>query len=428
MSHINLKSTTRAITIAASLLCIASGASYFKSEGDSKNVALTIAIASGMIGVTNHFSTLFLDKDANYKVGKIIDKHNLGTARLSLENDIISKDFKNQSVVLESCKSDLKQAREMIDIKNVAIQGLSSSLEKIQNEYKAKILELDAHLATEDTRYLEGMQFFKQTLIEDISNRIYEEYNRISSHCKSQIEKGESTTIETVLTRFLTTLESTYNKHCEMLVELSDIETTNVTDLIKDCVQIYAQINEEICILRVRYQKSLSTDIRRNLEDAYISLNDIKDASVPKTYAKSLLDEQSDNAKSRLSKIDNLANENQNTLEEMRLQVSDFINSIELRNLEIMKLKEEIARLKLPLIWQNSAGSKELSKGNEIINYFWQLGLRLDRAFTTGDVYECKAFFHTDNNARTLNFKELNEHSEGLQQLLLTHKPVSFES
>jgi len=62
-----------------------------------------------------------------------------------------------------------------------------------------------------------------------------------------------------------------------------------------------------------------------------------------------------------------------------------------------------------------------------LINYFWTKGLRLDRAFTIGDVYESKIYFHTDNNPRTLVFKELNEHSEALQQLCLTLKPITFE-
>jgi hypothetical protein len=62
-----------------------------------------------------------------------------------------------------------------------------------------------------------------------------------------------------------------------------------------------------------------------------------------------------------------------------------------------------------------------------IINYFWSKGIKLDRAFTTGDVYESKIYYHTDNNPRTIVFKELNEHSEALQQLCLTHKPITFD-
>jgi hypothetical protein len=111
----------------------------------------------------------------------------------------------------------------------------------------------------------------------------------------------------------------------------------------------------------------------------------------------------------------------------MRGQVFDLIAQIEQIALEKVALKDELAKLNQPQTWRLAQGSNELTKGNIIINYFWSIGIKLDRAFTTGDVYESKIYYHTDSNPRTIVFKELNDHSEALQQLCLTLKPITFD-
>lgn len=427
MSFINIKSSAKVLTVVASLLCVTAIVSYFRTEGKQKNLALTVAIGSGLIAATNHLSSSFYEDTANYQAKQLVDNHERETKKLTQDNQELTANYNKQTSQLNTTTEELKAANESIVVKDFTISTLQTSLTKLQRDFTIKSNELDAKLKADDTRYMEVVQEFKLTLIDDLSERIERVYNQLHDSCTIKLSLDNYSKIYDALNKFSQTLETFYAKHCARLEHLKHVESTSIQQFINDAIAIYSEINEEIAGLRVRYRSTLNLDERRSLDDAYELLSNFKDGSVPKNVAQSFIKEQSDANKNKLLSLNDKVLENQNSLSEMRMQVTDLIDEIESKNLQIAELKNEIVKLKQPLVWQFAQGSNELTKGNLIIIYFWDRGVRLDRAFTTGDVYESKIYFHTDNNPRTINFKELNEHAESLQQICLTHKPVTFE-
>ncbi|MBD2535566.1 hypothetical protein H6G97_41750 [Nostoc flagelliforme FACHB-838] len=162
--------------------------------------------------------------------------------------------------------------------------------------------------------------------------------------------------------------------------------------------------------------------MRRANPEAYTALADC----TPKTKATGILREFSESSKSDLQNLQSKVIDNQNSLEEMRGQVSDLLDEIDHKNLEISDLKLQVLDLKKPLVWTN-ANSRELQIGNAIVQYFWQTGLYLDRAYAEGDIYDVDICFQIDRNSRFIKESELNEHSEALQQWCRTIKPITFK-
>jgi menaquinone-dependent protoporphyrinogen IX oxidase len=100
---------------------------------------------------------------------------------------------------------------------------------------------------------------------------------------------------------------------------------------------------------------------------------------------------------------------------------------------EVRSLLEEIQRLQgqIKLLQQpfnfNPATRYDHIMANVIINYFWRMGVVLDRAHTDYKGWESIVYFHTDRSLRSMVASELNDHSDRLQPLLKCLNVPKFE-
>jgi hypothetical protein len=428
MTLINLKSVSNVLSVGASLVCLLGVGAAIKTEGGARNLAITVAVSSAALGIGNRAFTGLYEDSANFQARTLIEPIEEKANKLTKQNCELDRSVKSLTDKLDLTRRELELTIVDKNAVDFQLKLITGKLADIEKDYQAKNRSLDKKLATEDTRVQDFLDTFKSQLINDCAVRVDRIYSSLQTSVSSYTQNENYLKLRDKLADFLNVLNTSYTQHSDQLFKLAELDTTNIETFVAETIGTYTNISSEMASLKVRFRNLLNVDERLQLDDAYMLLADFKDTAIPKTVAQSLLREQSDAAKNRLSKLDEIALDAQNGLDEMRSQVFDLIGEIDNKNLKILELENEIKALQTPQQWRLATGSNELTKGNMIIQYFWKsTGLILDRAFTSGDVYESKIFFHTDRNQRTLTFKELNEHSESLQQLCLTQKPISFD-
>lgn len=424
--NISLKSASRSLTVVASLLCLGGVLSFLKSEENMKPLALNIIIASGTVAVTTQIASKIHEESANNQMKDYIVKSDKEWKKLNAEHQRQSQALKETQVFRDELQQDFAKATDEIIWKNQTIEILEGKVKQLVTSFEIKTQELDSKLQQEDMRYQELINVFQGLIFEHLNERIYNFFNSLDESINKKLENVDYQNIHENLIPFKDKLQLHYDTHCELLRNIQEIDG-ELPDIVTDILNIYSRIVDEQMALKARFRNLLNVDERRSLEDAYNTLADMSKTHTPITKAKDLLGEYNAFQKNQLNNLGDKLEDNVNSLSEMRGQVFDLIAQIEQISLEKVALKDEISKLNQPQVWRLAQGSNELTKGNIIIQYFWSKGIKLDRAFTTGDVYESKIYYHTDNNPRTLVFKELNEHSEALQQLCLTLKPITFD-
>ncbi|MBW4449193.1 MAG: hypothetical protein KME38_20615 [Spirirestis rafaelensis WJT71-NPBG6] len=424
--NISLKSASRSLTVVASLLCLGGFLSFIKSDAKMKPLALNIIVASGAIALCNQFSSRWYEDAANNQLADIVAKHDKEWQTLNTKHQQQSQVLKETETLRDELQQEFSKASDEIVLQNQTIQFLQDKVNQLVVSFEVKTQELDSKLQQEDMRYQELIDVFKGLIFEHLNERIYKFFNSLDESISKKLDSEDYQAIHDNLIPFKDKLQLHYDTHCELLRSIDEIDG-DLPDIVTDILSIYSRVVDEQQALKTRFRNLLNLDERRSLEDAYNTLADMSKTHTPIAKAKDLLGEYNAFQKKQLNNLGEQLEDNVNSLSEMRGQVFDLIAQIEQISLEKVALKDELTKLNQPQTWRLAQGSNELTKGNIIINYFWSKGIKLDRAFTNGDVYESKIYFHTDNNPRTIVFKELNEHSEALQQLCLTLKPITFE-
>jgi predicted RNA-binding Zn-ribbon protein involved in translation (DUF1610 family) len=424
--NISLKSVSSGLTIVASLLCLGGVLSFVKSNEKMKPLALNIIVATATLAIGNQVSSRWYEESANNQLADITSKCEKEWQVLNTKYQQQTQVLKETQVLRDELQQDFELASDEIILKSQAIQILQNKVSQLVASFEIKTQELEDKLQCEDMRYQELIDVFKGLIVEHLNERIYKFFNSLDDSINKKLESEDYQAIHDNLVPFKDKLQLHYDTHCELLRSIQEIDG-DLADIVTDILNIYSRIVDEQTALKTRFRNLLNLDERRSLEDAYNTLADYSKTHTPITKAKDLLGEYNNFQKNQLNNLGEKLEDNVNSLAEMRGQVFDLIAQIEQISLEKVALKDELNKLNQPQIWRLAQGSNELTKGNIIIQYFWSKGIKLDRAFTMGDVYESKIYYHTDNNPRTLVFKELNEHSEALQQLCLTLKPITFE-
>ncbi len=421
--NISLKSASRSLTVVASLLCLGGVLSFVKSK---QLLAVNIIIASASVAFSSEFISRSNHKKANNQLADIVANHTKECQTLNNKFESQAKVLTETQALRDELQQEFSKGADEIIQKNQTIQNLQAKVSQLVTSFEVKTQELEDKLQLEDMRYQELINVFKGLIFEHLNERIYKFFNSLDESINKKLDNEDYQAIHENLIPFKNKLQLHYDTHCELLKSIEDIDG-DLADIVTDILNIYSRIVDEQMALKARFRNLLNVDERRSLEDAYNTLADYSKTHTPITKAKDLLGEYNVFQKNQLNNLGEQLEDNVNSLSEMRSQVFDLIAQIEQISLEKLALKDEITNLNQPQIWRLAQGSNELTKGNIIIQYFWSKGIKLDRAFTTGDVYESKIYYHTDNNPRTLVFKELNEHSEALQQLCLTLKPITFD-
>lgn len=435
MSFINVKTASKALTIAASILCLGGIVSFFRVDGNTKAIALNVAVGAGAIAVGSHLSSALCNDAANYQVSDILDKHERELKVHKQDTENLNQKLQKQSGVLKEVQElNAKQSQSIaskdveIGLKNSLIIKLQEQLQGLQEQFAVKTLEVAEKLAEDDRRLEMAIVHLKNNFIAVLKTRIDTQYEWLANSICSKIGKKDYESIHDALQALYSNLKVKHDSHYNLLNEIASLEGSN-EEIVKDISDIFFQIFDEICGLKVRYRNTLNNDERLTLELAMEELNERRDAKkfIPYPKVKGALDHYKVFQDEQLQGLHGKVRENFDGLNEMREQVNDLIDEIETRNLQIDDLKNQIKKLNEPLRWAIAINHQQKA-GNIIINFFYQKGYILDRSHYIGDNCEVDLYFHCDRNkSMTILAKDLNEHGEYLGQISECLAPVKFE-
>lgn len=425
MSHFTVKNSSLGLTVAAFALCLGGIFSLYRVDDKTKPLALNIAVGAGAIAIGSLASANICEQEVKNEADKLVQQHTTQLKLIEQDRDNLGQKLNKQTSALNEVKilndkqeQTILQTSTELQIKNSLVAALQAELIKVRKE-------VDSKLSQDDNRYETTVYLLKCGFQASLQEKIEESYERLADSISSNLSNENYQGIHPQLQHLYDSLAVRRDNHYLLHNQIAYIED----DIAGNLTDIYFQITDEIAALKVRYRNILNIDERAMLDMASQELIERRDLKkfIPTPKVMTKLKDYEQHANGELSKIKHIANQNSQELQELKDEVNSFISQLEEKHNEIAKLQQEIAALNKPLTWRLAQGSNPLTKGNIIINYFWGKGIRLDRAFISGDNFESKIYFHADNNPRTLIFKELNEHSEALQQICFTHKPVTFD-
>ena len=425
-SNINVKGSTFIATIAGLLLTGASIVTFVTSDKqNTKNFSLNFGLLSlglsvGSVAASNVMGTKVLGEEE-----RITNKFTNEIKELDRNNSDLKTRLASQTSKLSEHETKVNELEQLVTEKDVIVKNLKIAFENLQRETALKHRELDAQLAKENTDRIDLYAEIIKAFSSDLNYKIDESYNGLARSVESKLANQKYTVLHSRLQEFWNKLSESLATSRKLLIDLQEIEfsTTELTD-------IYFAISGEIATRKVQYRNLLNTVERTTLKQFEEELEERRNPKnyVPRSKVLKALDDnesyyggQKDYFKTALAQqIDNLNN--------LRENVTDLINQIDEKNLEIANLKTEINQNRKPLKW-TLANSRELEIGNMIIDYFWKdgTGYYLDRSFMETDGYESKIYFQIDRNPRQIVESELNERSEELQQFCRVLKPVTFK-
>lgn len=417
------------VTTFAGILTVGALFSYFNaSDANSKNLALSVGLTTGGITAGAFTSNKLSNNTLDDELLNLQKRHD---DELSSKNQEIKAFQKSHETLTKSnndliaANSELHNRIESSEKSLAQIRFINSDLEKSTRD---KLAELNAKLNTDDTRCDELIEAIKKQFAESLQYKIDTEYERIADTTQFRLKDERFEPIHPALSRFYNFLKDNHDRHYELLTNIFELEGT---DIVEELTEIYFQISREISSYHVRLRNLLNQEERLTLDVLRDKLETYDNPKhfVPSEKARIALDSLRTSAKTETDKVKQFAIQNDEQLADIRANVSDLLNQLDEKNLEIANLQDEITRLKKPMYW-NLANSRELEIGNLIISYFWNRlanqGIYLDRSHIETDGYNLTLYFQTDRNPRAILEKELNEHSEALQQFCRVIKPVEF--
>ncbi|NJL78617.1 MAG: hypothetical protein HC917_06750, partial [Richelia sp. SM2_1_7] len=425
-SNINVKGSTFITTVAGLLLTGASIVTFVTSDKqNTKNFSLNFGLLSlgltvGSVTASNLMATKVLGEDERATNKFTSEIKGLDRINTELKDRLFA-----QKTVLTEHETKVNELEKLVVEKDIVVQNLRVAFENLQRETVIKHRELDAQLARENTDRVDLYAGIIKAFSSDLNYKVDESYNGLARSVESKLASPKYTVLHSRLQEFWNKLSESLATSRKLLLDLQEIEfsTTELTD-------IYFAISGEIATRKVQYRNLLNTVERTTLKEFEEELRERRDPKnyVPKSKVIQALDSNDAYYGNQKDYFSTALSQQLENLNNLRENVSDLINQIDEKNLEIANLKSEINQNRKPLKW-TLANSRELEIGNMIIDYFWKdgTGYYLDRSFHESDGYDCKLYFQIDRNPRQIVENELNERSEELQQFCRVLKPVTFK-
>ena len=428
MKQIKTKNTTLILSIAGVILSTFSVFSFINAkDANAKSLSINLGLLSAGLSAGSFGASYLMAMNVERDSKKLIETSETEIKRARLSTTQVQTELKASRQELEKANTETLRLAQLVTEKETLITELQSKFEVFSLKHQARMKELDEKLAIEVDIKGDLYRSITKTFSEDIRYRIDDKYESLARSVEHKLNSDKYSEIHGILQNFKVQYLQKLSEHRELLNELVRLEHTD--SFITDMSDIYFQISDEITSLKVRYRNLLNTTVRRTLEEYEQELEVRRNPKefVAASKVKTGLDMYQSGFQSDLEQIKLVAQNNHASLSDLRSEVSDLIDQIDQKNLEIANLKSEINKSRMPLKW-SLAQSNELKIGNLIIDYFWNdgNGLYLDRSFHETDNYTCNLYFQIDRNPRQVVEKELNEHSEALQQYCKTIKPIEF--
>ncbi len=385
MSIISVKAASKAVTIAASVLCLGGIISFVRADETQKPIALNVIIGASAIAFSSHVSAQLCEESAKYQAGKLVEKHEIQVKGVEKERDTFNEKYRKQTNVVTEVKAiNAKKEQENfvlgeeLKIKNALIVALEKQLDEIKSTIAQRYAEIDEKLAQEDKRYELAIYQLKTSFQESLKYKIDTSYEKLADSITYRLTDKRLEGIFPQLEKLYATLKQMHPKHYELLNEIAYVQGEG-NEVVEAITDIYFQISDEISALKVRYRNTLNIDERNTLELAMDELIERRDTKkfIPKPKVDKVLDHYKEFQDGQLQNIQEIARQNQQDLQELKDEVYELISQIESKNIEIAQLKQQIQELKKP---QQFYGQSNCAvAGNKISMYYYkQYGYKLD--------------------------------------------------
>ncbi|BAY73580.1 hypothetical protein [Trichormus variabilis] len=425
MSKITFTNGSKIITTTSLIITLGAIFSYFRVPENHKPLAVNVIFASLAVAGTNKLLSENYEVSANEQLQKIVkDAVNAVGVSESMYKDLLAQ--KNDiEITLEKQKqlhqatqenylsevaslaSRLHECRNQLQTCNQEKEVLQSSLEAIESEKKQLINLMEAIDKDNIKMLIKNFSINLEEHLQNIKASMIHHAKNPDVNLTIQI-KNYSIKFD----NFVLDIDETF-KH---LSALPDMDFA-----VSEIIRIY----DDLILLKHQWAKTLNIRERLALKQTVKILQDYQANEsnfVPVTNAKKYGEALTNYHKQSLEELYQKSSVTDTNLQIMRDQIQELLAQLDEKNLIIADMEK---RMNSPMAWRLPT-REDLKMGNVIIGYFQSLGFILDRATADYKGHESILSFHIDRNDRIPVVSEFNAHSEKLQQLAHTLKPVEF--
>ncbi len=419
MGRISLAKPINIISGFALALTILAGANFIASNNETvKDISLNFALISGGVAISNKVIGSFLEQEADNKHQSDLDSidSELRAAKQKASDFKETEEFLNE--LLEKSETDIEaleaenlQISETLDSLNRSLTKLtikhSSDTKKIVDSYEAKLREKNGGFQSVYCALI-------QIIIDELEALKEKEYDDLHDKANRVVEKElfDEVTLEKLKKFVEEKLNEVEEEHSDSIRYLKEVQEQSIESQdeflkrLNEVLSIQSEIRSELTLLQLQYRAILNSKDARQIRKFEKDMPNL----CWKQQAIEMTREESVRHNEEIHKLETWQEQILKGEKELKEYVQKIFDELE-------KSKQEVAELKRPTIWM-PATRDDYRMSNIIIRYFEKLGYLLDKHSTEYRGWEGEVYFQAVRTRGKLpTAKELNEHSDKLQQL-----------
>ena len=377
-------------TVAGSLTILAAVAAVRNENPNAKTLSLIVAGGSAIIAMVNQGSSYLYEENANNQIEGLIKPKDKKIADLTEEVET-KRGIENQLRQTQSANNQLLDS----------IVKFKAELEGYEGKISEQKQFIDVALDT-----------FLVKIKEVLSAYVEENFEKLKILVDTIIKQIKDEYVLKVLNELKSEIEIKYANHKDLIGE---IKRSDNLDFVTNTIDIFNQIHEELAFLKVKLIRTLGASERWKRQNA-----------VSKEKSENSLDQLAETRKASYNDVMAKLEESEQVATNNPQYMQHIIAELEKAMERLAQKDEEIKALKRPHYWSTPTREDQWI-ANIIIGYFEQLGIILDRAHNDYDQWQATLSFHIDRNRLLIKAKDLNKHSDKIEQLAYTLNTPEFK-
>lgn len=426
MGRISLAKPINIISGIALALSILAGANFIASNQKS-DVSLILGLIFGSITVSNKIVGSVLEQEADNKHQSELDLINseLRTAKQKIygleENEKFLNELLGKSTTdIREIETENLQISETLDSLNRNLRNLSikhsSEIKRIVDSYEGKLREKNCGFQSVYCALI-------QIIIDELEVLIDKEYDDLHDKSNRVVEKElvDEKTLEKLKKFVEEKLNDIEEEHGDSIRYLKEVQKQEIKsqeeflNRLNEVLSIQSEIRSELTALQLQYRAILNLKDVRKIRSFEKDLPNL----CWKQQAIEMTREENVRHNEEIQKLETWQEQILSGEKELKEYVQKIFDELE-------KSKQEVTELKRPKIWM-PATRDDYRMSNIIIRYFEKLGYLLDKHSSEYRGWEGEVYFQAVRTIGKLPTpKELNEHSDKLQQLTGSYNIPKF--
>ncbi|NJM20824.1 MAG: hypothetical protein HC874_24945 [Richelia sp. SL_2_1] len=365
--NIDVKHVSRFIAVAASVLTVGAAISFFNGNGKGKALALNIGLLTTGITAGCVAGSKLTSDAASYQGQTLANNFKREISQLDKQREELASKLNSSNEKINQQTNALNEANalnnqltEQIKIRDGLVIKLRQDIETLKTKF------------SDDDKRLSIFKYeLKSAFQESLIMYVDSQYEKLGSLVDSKLADERYVNIHPQLENYLERLKTSHDNHYQQINNVAYVEDVS-NKLVDELTSTYYRVFDEIGSLRVRFRNIINLEERLTLDSALEELIERRD---PKKFAsrdkvQSGLNLYRDEHNEDYRRLEELLEDDRNGLKDLREQVSDLINQIDIKNLEIADLKQRLQEANKPQLFYGV--SIPTKAGNSISNYFYK--------------------------------------------------------